>query len=167
MPQLVQQCLQHFPSRPVFRALVRRLRSGFRPEGLLVLPAFPARRRKCPPVGRAEEGRTARSRHSLHAERPFLADDGHDGYLSKYISSIADLLITEDGASGEIIDVLNRNSWPILITHWQSLFSNGLGTGLKALNEVGRRIEKNLADRVEWMSAEQLMRLTLDQTAPS
>ena len=82
----------------------------------------------------------------------------------EYISSIADLLITEDGSSGEIIDVLNRNSWPILITHWQSLFSNGLGTGLKALNEVGRRIEKNLSGRVEWMSFEQLMRLTLEQT---
>lgn len=79
-----------------------------------------------------------------------------------YVSSIADELITADGKSGEIIDVLNRGGWPILITHWQSLFSNGLGTGLRVLDEVGRRIGEHLADRVQWMSSEEIMRLVLE-----
>ena len=79
----------------------------------------------------------------------------------EYVSAVADELITEDGTSGEIIALMERNSWPILITHWQSLFSNGRGTGLRALAEVARRIEKNLADRVEWMSSEELMKLVL------
>ena len=78
-----------------------------------------------------------------------------------YVSAVADELITEDGASGELVDVLASNSWPILITHWQSLFSNGLGTGLRVLSEVARRIEKNLSDRVEWKSSEEIMRMVL------
>lgn len=79
-----------------------------------------------------------------------------------YVSAVADELLTEDGTSGEIMDVLNSNGWPILITHWQSLFSNGLETGLRVLDEVARRIEKNLSDRVEWMSSEEIMRLVLE-----
>ncbi|MBR4444229.1 MAG: heavy-metal-associated domain-containing protein, partial [Clostridia bacterium] len=80
----------------------------------------------------------------------------------EYISRIADNLITADGTAGEIIDVMDGGGWPILIAHWQSLFSNGLGTGLKALAEVARRIEANLSDRVEWMSSEEIMRLVLE-----
>lgn len=79
----------------------------------------------------------------------------------EYISKVADELITADGTAGEIIDIINRNSWPILITHWQSIFANGLGTGLKALDEVACRIEKHLSDKVEWMSSEEIMRLVL------
>ena len=75
----------------------------------------------------------------------------------EYIARIADELLTADGKTGEIIDTMNRGCWPILITHWQSLFSNGLGTGLKVLNEVAQRINAHLADRVEWMSFEEMM----------
>ena len=80
----------------------------------------------------------------------------------KYISAVADELITEDGSAGEIIDVMNRDGWPILITHWQSLFANGAGTGLRALELVARRVEKNLSDRVEWLSSEAIMRRVLE-----
>ena len=80
----------------------------------------------------------------------------------EYICSVADEMITEDGTAGSIIDAINLGSWPILITHWQSLFSNGLGTGLKVLDLVARRINKNLSDRVEWMSSEEIMRLVLE-----
>ena len=78
-----------------------------------------------------------------------------------YVRSIADALITEDGREGEIIRVLDTNGWPILITHWQSLISNGLGTGLRALDEVGRRIDAHLSDRVEWMNFEEIMHYTI------
>ncbi len=68
---------------------------------------------------------------------------------------------TADGREGEIIRVLDTNGWPILITHWQSLISNGLGTGLRALDEVGRRIGAHLSDRVEWMNFEEIMHYTI------
>lgn len=75
-----------------------------------------------------------------------------------FLSGIADTLITADGKSGTLIRVLETGGWPILIAHWQSLMSNGLGTGLRALDEVCRRITEHLSDRVEWMSFEEIMR---------
>lgn len=82
-----------------------------------------------------------------------------------YISAVADELITADGADGAIIRVLKSGGYPILLTHWQSLMSNGLGTGLRALAEVGKRVEEHLSDRVEWQSFEQLMTRILEHPA--
>ena len=79
----------------------------------------------------------------------------------EYISSIADSLITADGTDGQIIRVLETGGYPILVTHWQSLMSNGLGTGIKALSEVCRRVEKHLSDKVEWMSFAEIMDLVI------
>ena len=85
----------------------------------------------------------------------------------EYISRVADEVITSDGTGGEMIRVIETGGWPILITHWQSLFSNGLGTGLRALSEVARRIENTLSSRVMWMSAEQIMKLVLSEQGTS
>lgn len=80
-----------------------------------------------------------------------------------YISRLADELITADGKKGEIIEVLETGGYPILITHWQSLMSNGLGTGLKVMDEVGRRIKLHLSEQVEWMNFEQVLDLVVAQ----
>jgi hypothetical protein len=50
-----------------------------------------------------------------------------------------------------------------LVTHWQSLFSNGLETGIAVLDEVGRRIQTLLADEVVWCSASEAMERTILQ----
>ena len=75
------------------------------------------------------------------------------------VRAIADELITLNGKSGQIIRVLETDGYPILITHWQSLASNGLFTGLRVLDEVGRRVNLLLSDRVEWMSFEEITRM--------
>ncbi|MBQ7335752.1 MAG: hypothetical protein IJW92_04710 [Clostridia bacterium] len=82
-----------------------------------------------------------------------------------YIHAVADMLITQDGKSGEIIRVLERDGWPILCTHWQSLMSNGLGTGLRVLDEVADRINRLLFDRVVWMRFSDIMELVLSDKA--
>ena len=79
----------------------------------------------------------------------------------EYVSSIADVLISRDGKSGSAVRVLETGGYPILIAHWQSLMSNGLGTGIRVLEEVAKRIEANLSDRVEWMSFEEIMKLVI------
>ena len=66
-----------------------------------------------------------------------------------------------DGTEGEIIRILNDGGYPILLTHWQSLMSNGLGTGIKALKTVASRVEKYLSDRVEWKSFDEIMQIVL------
>ncbi len=68
-----------------------------------------------------------------------------------FISHTADYFITDDGKSGAVIDALDRNCFPVICTHWQSMFSNGSFAGVKALAVVGERIEKHLSDRVEWV----------------
>ena len=83
----------------------------------------------------------------------------------EFISMLADRLITADGREGEIIRVLETNGYPILVTHWQSLMSNGAGTGIRVLDEICTRINKFLGDRVEWMDFEQIMNLVLADKA--
>lgn len=79
----------------------------------------------------------------------------------EYISAIADQYITADGKDGEIIKALDIDAWPIMTTHWQSLFSAGNETGLHALNLVAQRVNKHLSDYVQWTNFSDLMKLTL------
>ncbi|MBQ9761209.1 MAG: hypothetical protein IJW16_07655 [Clostridia bacterium] len=74
-----------------------------------------------------------------------------------YISRVADHFITADGKGGCIVHELELGSYPTLCTHWQSLCSNGLMTGMRAFAEVGRRINEHLLDRVEWVSFNELL----------
>jgi hypothetical protein len=76
-----------------------------------------------------------------------------------YIQSIADKYITADGKEGSLINVLQAGGWPVFVTHWQSLYSNGLETGLKALEEVGKRVNNHLKDKVEWKSCMELTKM--------
>ncbi len=115
-----------------------------------------------PWVAREEDGRTlvsipATTRDYIWATIDTPRTD------TEFVSQIADKLITEDGKEGEIIRVLNTGGYPVLITHWQSLMSNGLGTGLRVIDEIARRIGIHLSDRVEWMSFEQITDLVLSQ----
>ncbi len=77
-----------------------------------------------------------------------------------FVSSVADNMLTADGQCGAILEVLNAGGWPVLVTHWQSLFSNGLETGLAALDVLGQRVQQHLSDRVAWMTCMQLAHLT-------
>lgn len=83
----------------------------------------------------------------------------------EFVRDLADRLITDDGSQGEVVRILESGGYPILLTHWQSLMSNGLGTGLRVLDEVGARINRLLGDRVEWMSFEQIMRTVISDKA--
>ena len=82
---------------------------------------------------------------------------------SEFISEIADGYITEDGGDGEIVRVLNSGGYPVMLTHWQSLMSNGTGVGIEALRLVLDRIEKHLSDRVIWMSFDEIMSMVLSE----
>ena len=113
-----------------------------------------------PWVAHEQEGRTVVSIPATTTDHFWQTIDTTET-SDEYVKRIADELITEDGTAGEIIRVLENGSYPVLITHWQSLFSNGLGTGLRALNEVGRRIQTHLSDRVEWKSFEELLQMVV------
>lgn len=79
-----------------------------------------------------------------------------------YVNSVADQYITEDGTKGDILDALAIGAYPVMVTHWQSLMSNGLGTGLRVLDKVGERVNRHLSDRVQWMSFEEILQMVLE-----
>lgn len=113
-----------------------------------------------PWVAHEEDGRTVVSIPATTTDHFWQTIDTTET-SDEYVKRIADELITKDGTQGEIIRVLETGGYPILITHWQSLVSNGLGTGLRALNEVGKRIQATLSDRVEWKSFEELLQMVV------
>ena len=79
----------------------------------------------------------------------------------EFISLVADKYITADGKGGAIIKVLETGGFPLFITHWQSLISNGLCTGMKVLELIAKRINEHLSERVEWCSYEDIMNRVL------
>ena len=83
-----------------------------------------------------------------------------------WLLELTDEIITADGRGGKIRGVLDAGGWPVLLTHWQSLFSNGLCTGLLVLEEVARRVRKLLDGEVRWASASELMEATLTAGPP-
>ena len=66
-----------------------------------------------------------------------------------------------DGQAGAIRDSLAAGGWPIVVTHWQSLFSNGLETGLAVLDEMGRRVQESPRPACVWCSASEAMERTI------
>jgi len=79
-----------------------------------------------------------------------------------FVQGVADRILTRDGSRGGLRRALDAGGWPLLLTHWQSLFSNGLETGLAALDEVGRRIGALPPGTVEWKSCGELARMTVE-----
>ena len=56
--------------------------------------------------------------------------------------------------------LLQGGGWPIWVTHWQSLWSNGLETGMKILDEAARAVDEEL--NVNWMKCMELAKATYE-----
>lgn len=78
-----------------------------------------------------------------------------------FVSEVTDRLLTADGTGGQIRRVLDAGGWPVILTHWQSLFSNGLESGLAVLDELGRRVETVLSQEVRWLNFSEIADLTV------
>jgi hypothetical protein len=61
-----------------------------------------------------------------------------------------DLVLSADGSTGRIAEQVQSGSYVTIVTHWQSLYSNGSRFGLRGLGELVSRINK-LGDRITWM----------------
>lgn len=62
----------------------------------------------------------------------------------------ADRWLTADGGGGEVPALIAQNLPVTLLTHWQSLFSQGKATGLLGLQIFLERLVKRYGDRVRW-----------------
>ena len=54
----------------------------------------------------------------------------------------------------------------MLATHWQSLYSNGRRTGLRILDEVGRRVDRCWGEQVAWTRCSDLAAAVANGTIP-
>lgn len=80
-----------------------------------------------------------------------------------YVSDVADAYLTEDGAAGRLAQLRAADTPMVLCTHWQSLFSNGRRTGLRILDEVGRRVQQCWPDQVRWTTCSDLASMIASQ----
>jgi hypothetical protein len=97
---------------------------------------------------------------------PFWRSIDSDRTDPAWVGAMADELLGPDGTSGQIRTVLDMGGWPVILTHWQSLYSNGLKTGLAALRETGRRVRAFLPAEGRWMSFTEIMDATLEAGTP-
>lgn len=67
-----------------------------------------------------------------------------------------DKLLSADGRSGMILDHFHQENPIILISHWQSLFSDGRAIGLAGLELLATRINQVFGDTVEWVNFDEL-----------
>jgi len=76
-------------------------------------------------------------------------------------SKAADTYLSRDGRSGAVREMFDRGVPIALLTHWQSLFSDGRAAGLHALEMVLKRVGKTFGDQIEWVTCSKLARAAL------
>ncbi|MBV9851988.1 MAG: hypothetical protein JO250_20170 [Armatimonadetes bacterium] len=72
--------------------------------------------------------------------------------------ALADRYLTADGQAGRLADLLRGGGPLVLVTHWQSLYSNGTRLGLRTYREVAARVAALWGDRVAWRKLSDLTR---------
>jgi len=70
----------------------------------------------------------------------------------QFIKSNIDRLISEDGRTGRIRELIAGGFPVILLTHWQSLYTQGTGLGLEGLQTLLERIQKVFGNTMEWVT---------------
>jgi hypothetical protein len=76
-----------------------------------------------------------------------------------------DRLVSEDGRAGRIRELIEGGFPVMLLTHWQSLYTQGTGLGLEGLQTLMERIQEVFGNTHEWMScSERAKRLVESQS---
>lgn len=70
-----------------------------------------------------------------------------------------DLLLSAEGRSGRIRDLFDAGLPITILTHWQSLFSNGNMAGLWGFDILLERIRAAFGEQVQWMRCSDLAQL--------
>lgn len=67
-----------------------------------------------------------------------------------------DALLTTDGKGGRIPEVVGQNCPVTVLTHWQSLYSDGTCAGLWGLERLLRRLKKQYGSDLVWITCSEL-----------
>lgn len=70
-----------------------------------------------------------------------------------------DSLISEDGRTGKLRELFEEGAPLIMITHWQSLYSDGRGIGIEGFEFLMNRVNRIFGKETEWMTFEEIAEL--------
>jgi hypothetical protein len=76
----------------------------------------------------------------------------------KFISDGIDRLVSPDGKTGRIRQLIESGSPVVVVTHWQSLFTQGTELGLDGLAVLAERIKKVFGSDLEWVTCSEMAR---------
>jgi len=75
-----------------------------------------------------------------------------------FIKQGIDHLISSDGRSGRIREIIDAGRPVVLVTHWQSLYTQGTALGLEGLSALAERIHSVFGDSFEWVTCSEMAR---------
>jgi hypothetical protein len=115
------------------------------------------------------------SRHLLAVSVPANTDDifwsmelPTHAERVRFISKGIDRLLSADGRTGRIRQLIDSGYPVILVTHWQSLYTQGTGLGLEGLATLAERIRNVFGNSFEWVSCyEQARRFVAATRVPT
>src|SRR6516162_3643219 len=82
------------------------------------------------------------------------------GERAQLIKNNIDKVLSADGRTGRIRQLIDSGHPVILLTHWQSLYTQGTGLGVEGLSALAERIQKVFGNNFEWVSITEMARRT-------
>lgn len=86
----------------------------------------------------------------------FWSMDLPENQRLKMINDGIDRLVSPDGKSGRIRELIESGYPVVIVTHWQSLYTQGTGLGLDGLTKLADRIQKVFGSTFEWVKCSEL-----------
>jgi len=83
-----------------------------------------------------------------------------------FIKQGIDRVVSADGRTGRIRELIDSGHPVVLITHWQSLYTQGTSLGLDGLAMLAERIQKVFGSSLEWVSCSELARRYVASAKP-
>jgi hypothetical protein len=83
-----------------------------------------------------------------------------------FVKQGIDRVVSPDGKSGRIRELIESGHPVVLVTHWQSLYTQGTGLGLEGLGMLAERIQKVFGNSLEWVPCSELARRYVAATKP-
>lgn len=84
-----------------------------------------------------------------------------DAEAKKGMMEGVDSLLLADGKKGRIRELFDKKLPIVIVTHWQSIFSDGRYYGLKGFEILLKRIKNTFGNEVEWMKCSDLARFAI------
>jgi hypothetical protein len=76
----------------------------------------------------------------------------------KSINDGIDRLVSPDGRTGRIRQLIDTGFPVVVVSHWQSLYTQGTELGLEGLTTLAERIQKIFGSSLEWVTCSEMAR---------